>query len=135
MGFPTPIRKEDGPYCPSLAKAVQSWEGLICEPFDPELDIEILRDSRMLIVLEHGEVETGNSGTVMILRPALLTRRLKHCKDAHRRRDSWRSNERTSHGAPVGESQSTGCFKEKYFWACRVVRLLHTEGHQEKDIG
>ena len=34
------------------------------EHFDPELDIEILRDSPDVIVLEHGEVETGNSGTV-----------------------------------------------------------------------
>ena len=33
------------------------------EHFDPELDIEILRDSPDVIVLEHGEVETGDSGT------------------------------------------------------------------------
>ena len=34
------------------------------EHFDPELDIEILGDSPDVIVLEHGEVETGDSGTV-----------------------------------------------------------------------
>src|SRR5258707_2184759 len=33
------------------------------EHFDPELDIEILGDSPDVIVLEHREVETGNSGT------------------------------------------------------------------------
>ncbi len=33
------------------------------EHFDPELGIKILRDSPDVIVLKHGEVETGNSGT------------------------------------------------------------------------
>src|SRR5258708_19552952 len=52
------------------------------EHFDPELDIEILRDFPDVIVLEHGEVETGDSGTVHDIATGVAAK-----VEAHQRRE------------------------------------------------
>src|SRR5258708_36721513 len=52
------------------------------EHFDPELDIEILRDFPDVIVLEHAEVETGDSGTVHDIATGVAAK-----VEAHQRRE------------------------------------------------